>query len=59
MHPSPAEIWAGYIGATCLGIIIGLVAAAVMADNEATRAQAKQVLRGWTPKIIRNKDSRK
>lgn len=55
---SGLDVWSGYIGAGCLGIIIGLVAAAVMADTAAARQQAKLVLRTWQPKIVRRKDPR-
>ena len=51
------DIWAGYIGIYCLGAISGLVAAAVMGAADVSD-QRRQIVRGWQPKIIRNKDKR-
>ena len=54
---SGLDVWAGYIGAVCLGAIGGLVAAAIM-ETRNLDIQARQVMRNWQPRIVRKKDPR-
>jgi hypothetical protein len=51
------DVRAGYIGAVCLGIMIGLIGAAVI-ESRNVDAQARQIMRNWQPRIVRRKDPR-